>query len=352
MHSQSASLCSLSSTAISISLLIALADAVRYALCIELEAQAVGISRPGGPEVLSVVDVLVREPRANEVRVAVHAAAISPADIILRQGGIKDIDPPWIPGMDASGVVESVGGSVNRVAVGSWVMAAVSARRLEGGAQVQFLVIPAASVVPIPPGMSPEEAAVLPMNGLTALSALEELGLKRGQTLAVSGGAGMVASYVIGLAKERGLVVLADASPKDEALVQSFGVDVVLPRGADFPDLLLAEAPHGVDAICDTALLGPTLLPALRDGGRLAVLRGWPHEDPDRGIVVLEIFVNKVLERTDLLEEVRLAASEGVLRARVASTYALDQIADGHRALEAGGVRGRPVVRFTDAGRA
>ena len=186
-------------------------------------ARAVGITRPGGVEVLEVVERAVREPGPGEVRLAVKAAAVNPTDIGLRERGMDGLEPPWVPGMDAAGLVESVGDGVERLHVGDGVMAAVSPRRPEGGAQAELVVVPAASVVPIPDGATLEQAATLPMNGLTALLSLELLDLAPGQTLGVSGGAGLLASYLIPIAKQRGLRVVTDAAPDDEALVREVG---------------------------------------------------------------------------------------------------------------------------------
>ena len=198
--------------------------------------RAVTITEPGGLDVLKVADLPPHDAGAGEVRIAVKAAAVNPTDIALRQRGGGDLPAPWVPGMDAAGVVESVGPDVDRLSVGEEVMAAVSPRRPEGGAQQALVVVPEASVVPIPDGATLAQAATLPMNGLTARSGLELLGLKEGDTLAVTGGAGVLASYVIPLAKEHGLRVIADAKPEDEELVKSFGADVVVPRGQGFTD--------------------------------------------------------------------------------------------------------------------
>ena len=133
--------------------------------------------------------------------------------------------------MDAAGTIESVGEGVERLRVGDEVMVAVSPRRPEGGAQVELLVVPQASVVAVPDGVTLGQAATLPMNGLTAKLGLDLLGLQRGQTLAVTGAAGLLGSYVIALGKALGVRVIADAKPEDETLVSSFGADVVVPRG-------------------------------------------------------------------------------------------------------------------------
>jgi NADPH:quinone reductase len=308
--------------------------------------RAVAIVEPGGPDVLRVVERDVRDPGPGEVRLAVRAAAVNPTDIALRLYGDDATPPPWVPGMDAAGTVESVGAGVERLAVGDEVMAAVTPRRPEGGAQAQLLVVPAASVVPVPAGATLEQAATLPMNGMTALRGLELLDLDAGATLGVTGGAGLLASYVIPIAKLRGLRVLADAAPADEELVRGFGADVVLPRGDELPEAMRAAATGGVDAVFDTAVLGRGIFPAVRAGGALAFVRGWDGDDVEDGIEIHRVLVREVLERTDWLQELSDLAARGVLALRVAATYPPKQAPDAHRQMEAGGLRGRAVIVF------
>jgi NADPH:quinone reductase len=309
-------------------------------------ARAVGIMRQGGPEVLRVIERDVRDAGTGEVRLTVVAAAVNPADIAVRELGVEGVPPPWVPGMDAAGVVEAVGAGVEHVAVGDEVMAALGPRRPDGGAQAELVVVPAASVLPIPEGATLEQAATLPMNGLTAFHGLELLDLPAGGTLAVTGGAGLLASYVIAVAKHRGLHVLADAFPEDEKLVRSFGADAVLPRGDGLPSAVRGAVPEGVDAVFDTALLGRSMFPAIRDGGAIAVVRGWDGEDVEKGIRIRRVMVGTVLQRTDWLWEVRELAERGVLALRVADTYPPERAAEAERRMEAGGLRGRAVIVF------
>jgi NADPH:quinone reductase len=308
--------------------------------------RAVVITKPGDLDVLEVADLPAHEAGEGQVRIAVKAAAVNPTDIGLRERGGGD-EPPWVPGMDAAGTVESVGGGVDRLQVGQEVMAAVSPRRPEGGAQQDLLVVPAASVVPIPDGATLVEAATLPMNGLTATRGLDMLGLNEGDTLAVTGGAGLLASYVIPLAKEQGLRVIADAKPEDEELVKSFGADVVVPRGEGFTDAVRDAAPGGADAVYDTALLRRDAFPAIKDGGQIVVVRGWDGDEvEERGIRVHPVFVAQVLERTAWLEHLRELASAGRLELRVAGEYPPERAAEAQRAMDSGGLRGRAVIVF------
>lgn len=308
--------------------------------------RAVGIAAPGGYEVLSVIDRPVREPGPGEVRIAVRAAAVNPTDSGLRTRGGGELPPPWTPGMDAAGTIESTGEGVEHLQIGEQVMTAVSPRRPEGGAQAELLLSPAASVVPIPDGATLEQAATLPMNGLTAMLGLDLLALKPGQTLVVTGGAGLLASYVIPLAKEQGLRVIADAKPDDEALVRSFGTDVVVSRGEGFVTDVRNAAPDGADGLYDTALLHETAFGAIRDSGSMIVVRGWQPEETERGIQVKPVMVSTALERTDWLEELRRLASEGRLQLRVAGEYPPEHAAEAERITDAGGLRGRIVIVF------
>src|SRR6266436_3892834 len=141
--------------------------------------------------------------------------------------------PPYVPGMDAAGIVDEVGeGVATGVKVGDAVMAMVVPKGSHGAYRSQ-IVLAARAVVPAPAGSTHVEACTLPMNGLTARQSLDLLGLSAGQTLAVTGAAGAYGGYVVQLAKAEGLTVIADASEADHALVASLGADIVVRRGND-----------------------------------------------------------------------------------------------------------------------
>src|SRR3954453_13303306 len=309
--------------------------------------RAVSITKAGGPEVLTVTDHPVRAAGAGEVRITVKAAAVNPTDILMRENPqVYAKGSPRIPGMDGAGVVESVGEGVERLKVGDEVMAVVTPRRREGGAQIDLLVVPAASVVPIPSGATLAQASTLPMNGLTARLALDLIKLSTGQTLAVSGGAGLLAHYMIVMAKQRGLRVIADAKPSETELVRGYGADGVVPRGDRFGSEVRAEVPGGVDALFDTAVLGRGSFPAIRGGGAYVPLRGGGAGAPRGGMRSHTVMVMEALTRTDWLNELRDLASSGAITLRVAGEYPPERAADAHRAMEAGGLRGRGVIVF------
>jgi NADPH2:quinone reductase len=309
--------------------------------------RAVTITKAGGPEVLTVTDRTVRAAGAGEVRIAVKAAAVNPTDILMRENPeVYAKGSPGIPGMDAAGVIESVGEGVERLKVGDEVMAVVTPRRPEGGAQIELLVVPAASVVPIPNGATLAQASTLPMNGLTARLALDLIKLSAGQTLAVSGGAGLLAHYMIVLAKQRNLRVIADAKPSEMELVRSYGADVVVTRGDRFGSEVRVKVAGGVDALFDTAVLGRDSFSAIRDRGAYVPVRGWDGSPSERDIRIRPVMVMEALTRTDWLNELRDLASSGAITLRVAGEYPPERAADAHRAMEAGGLRGRGIIVF------
>jgi NADPH2:quinone reductase len=311
-----------------------------------LTGKAITYKAPGGYEVIEISQRAVRPPGPGEVRIKVEAAAVNPTDIGLRERGVPDKSWIVVPGMDAAGTIESVGPGVSHVHAGQKVMAAVMPRRPEGGAQAQHIVVPAASVVPIPEGASMAEASTLPMNGLTALRALELAGLAKGTFFAVSGGAGHLAHYTIAAARLQGLNVIADAKPEEAELVHSYGANIVVERGPRFVEAVRRNVPEGVDALLDTALLGESVFGAIRDGGIYIPVRGWADKPSERGIQIRPVLVSEALERTEWLHLLRSIVAAGKIRLRVTREYAPDQLADAQRALEAGGLRGRPVILF------
>ena len=159
------------------------------------------------------------------------------------------------------------------------------------------------------------------MNGLTALRGLELLDLARDATLVVTGGAGLLASYVIPLAKLRGLRVLADAAPADDGARARLRRRRRPAAGRRPVARRSRGVPGGVDAVFDTAVLGRGVLPAIRPGGGLAFVRTWDGDDVEDGIEIHRVLVREVLERTDWLRELSDLAARGVLALRVASTF-------------------------------
>jgi NADPH:quinone reductase-like Zn-dependent oxidoreductase len=293
--------------------------------------------------VLRVAEVPAPEPGPDEVRIKVEAAAINPVDLATRGGAFGARLPTGrhVLGWDAAGAIDALGSSVTDFAIGDRVAALSLWFREYHGAYAEQVVVPAEAVARVPDGLSSVEAATLPLNGLTALQALELTGLPAGQTIAVTGAAGAVGAYAVQLAARRGLRVVAVAGAHDEQLVRDLGAFALVPRSDDPSAGIHAVVPDGVDGLLDTANIGAPMLRAVHNGGIFLAVTGPAVPEPER-----QIDVRLVLVRADaaqLAELLRLAA-DGQLTPRVAATYPFEEAAQAHARLEEGGVRGRLVL--------
>jgi NADPH2:quinone reductase len=313
--------------------------------------KAIGLFKYGGPEVLEKVEIPEPHAGPGQVRIRVRAAGINPADVMLRDGLLKDfyrgMEPPFVPGMDAAGTIDEMGEGVDPaygLAVGEGVVGIVDNQGSYGGYS-EYVVLPADSVTRKPAGTTFPEAASFLMNALTARCALDAFGLTPGATLLVTGAAGAFGGYVTQLAASEGLRVVAVASERDEELLRSFGADVVLARGENLAQRILAVVPEGVDAVADGALLHNRIVPAIRDHGHIAVVQFW-DDDPGRGITVHPINVRTRATDHAAITRIREQVESGILTTRVAATFPVDEAVAAHRRLDQGGLRGRIILEF------
>ena len=311
--------------------------------------KGVGVFEFGDPDVLQVIDLPEVHAGPGEIRVRIHAASVNPTDLLLRNGSraeiLREITPPYVPGMDGAGVIDEIGPQTETdLTVGTSVMAMVVPLGSHG-AYRESVVLSADSVSSAPKGFSHPEVSTLPMNGLTARLSLDQLALQSGQTIAVTGAAGAYGGYIIQIAKHEGLKVIADASTADEALVTALGADIIVPRGDDFSAQVRKVAPDGVDGLADGAVLTELAVGAVRNGGAFASVRGWAGT-AERDITFHRTSVRDYNHRKDLLDQLRLLVETGVVTLRVAQTYEAAQASEAHRRLEARGTRGRCVIVF------
>lgn len=314
--------------------------------------KAVGFTEFGGPEVMRVLELPQPHAGPGQVRIKVAAAAVHPSDVNTRLGltaqYMPDRYPPadqYVVGWDAAGVIDEVGEGVRaELAVGAEVIALLEPR-LALGAQAEYVVAPAESVVRAPKEADLTAASTLLMNALTARMALDALELSPGATVAVTGAAGAVGGYAVQLAKAAGLTVIADAADKDRDLVIGLGADHVLPRGDGFAERVRELRPAGADGIVDAGVMNAAVAAGVCDSGTIVPLQGFTGAS-DRGVRWLPVFVNGRVRDTAALTELRDLAESGTLTLRVAATYPAEQAAQAQRLFEVGGVRGRPVLLF------
>lgn len=311
---------------------------------------AVGLTEFGGPEVLRVVDVPVAEPTGSDVRVHVLATPVNPMDTLFRTGRItggrlRDDGVPLVPGMDLAGVVSAAGPDATW-SVGDRV-AGVTMPGLDPmrGGYSSEVILGSDSLARIPASIDYVAASTLLMNGLTALHGLDLLHLGPGDVLGVTGAAGAVGGYVVQLARLHGWTVVADAAPADVALVKELGSDLVVDRGEGLAERFRDAVGRPLDALFDAALMGPSLLPAVRDDGEFVVVRQ-PDWQPDRGITQHFARTVDYFSHRTKINYLRDRVEDGSLTLRVAGTFPPEEAATAHRTLERGGTRGRLVITW------
>lgn len=299
----------------------------------------------GGVENLRVTEVADPPMGPDTVLVRVRATSVNPVDWKIRQGHLRGAFPhhlPIIPGWDVAGVVEAVGPAVRTgVAVGDEVFGYVRRDDVHQGTTAELVPAPERTVVAKPATASFEEAAALPLAGLTAYQALTEaLGVTAGDRVLVHAASGGVGHLAVQIATSLGATVVATGSAASHDFLRDLGADEVVDYAAGRVSEQLAGAGGPVDAVLDL-IGGEALADAprqLRGGNRIASVI-----DPAG---VQEVGGRYVFVRPDRDGLIALAhlVDAGELRVVVAETFDLDHVADAHRLSEDGHPRGKIVV--------
>ncbi|MGE0487610.1 MAG: NADP-dependent oxidoreductase [Vulcanimicrobiota bacterium] len=233
-----------------------------------------GIHSYGGPEKLELLEVPEPACRPNELLIAIQAASLNPLDWKLREGMLRRIRPtrfPLLLGNDLSGTVERVGDQVEGFAVGDEVFARVPKSSI--GTLAEKIAVHSAAVAHKPGNLSHQQAASIPLAGLTAWQALHDVGeLQAGQKVLIQAGAGGVGSLAIQLAHLAGAEVATTASAAKHELVRSLGAD----HAIDYRKEAFEKLLHGYDLVLDT-LGGETLIRSfdiLKPGGKVVSIAG------------------------------------------------------------------------------
>lgn len=192
--------------------------------------RAIVIQEPGGPEALVWTEVEDVEAGEGEVVVEVTAAAVNRADVMQRQGHYP---PPAgaspYPGLECSGVIAAVGAGVSGHHVGERVCALLS-----GGGYAERVAVPAGQLLPVPAGLSLQEAAALPEVACTVWSNVVEVArLRKGQTLLVHGGGSGIGTFAVQLGRALGATVVTTARESKHARLRELGADCVIDYTVD-----------------------------------------------------------------------------------------------------------------------
>lgn len=294
----------------------------------------------GANRALQLADVPEPQLRDDEVLVQVHAAGVNQLDSKIKDGQFKLILPyrlPLILGHDVAGVVVKAGPRVRQFKPGDEVYARTDDFRI--GTFAEFVPVRESSLAPKPKGLTMEEAASIPLVGLTVWQALVETAkLTKGQRVFIQAGSGGVGTFAIQLARHLGATVATTTSAANFELVRSLGADVVIDyRTQDFEDVL-----HDYDVVLnsqDGKALGKSLR-VLKGGAKLVSISGPPDPAFGRNIAA-PAFVRLVMR---LLSSGirRRARSRGIDYSFVFMKADGGQLREITRLIEAGAIR--PVV--------
>ncbi|MGW4225536.1 NADP-dependent oxidoreductase [Streptomyces bauhiniae] len=308
--------------------------------------KAISYRRYGGPEVLEYGEVPEPKVGPDQVLVRVRAAAVNPVDWKCREGYLEPLLNtvfPVVTGWDVSGVVVRPGASVVEYEEGDEVMGYVREDLLSLGTFAEYIAAPVRTIARKPAALSFEEAAGLPLAGLTAYQVLVQiLQVKRGDTVLIHAAAGGVGSLGVQIAAHLGARVIGTASERNHAYVRSLGGEPVS-YGEGLAERVRGIAPEGVDAVFDT-VGGETLKVSaqlLAPGGRLASIA-----DPD----VTEYGGRYWFVRPDAEDLAKLAqlADQGAVSVHVDKTFPLEQTAEAQRLSQEGRTRGKIVVTVSE----
>lgn len=325
--------------------------------------RAVVITEPGGPEVLELQKVKIRDPGRGEIRVQVRAAGVNRADLLQRRG-LYPPPPGWpvnIPGLEYAGAVEAVGEAVELWKVGDRVMGLVG-----GGGYAEFVVVQEREALAIPPLLSFEEAAAVPEVFITAHDALfTQMRLELGERLLIHAVGSGVGTAALQLAKAAGATVIGTSRAEWKLeRATDYGLDVLINTSEHhFPEMVKqATAGSGVHVVLDL-VGGPYLagnIESLAEKGRMIVvgLSAGRTAELDLGAVLRKrlCIIGTSLRFRPLEEKIEAVRAfdhdvgsllaTGQVRPIIDCVFPLEETADAHRHMEADSNFGKIVLRL------
>ncbi len=314
--------------------------------------KAIRIHEFGGPDVMKLEDIERPVPAPDEILVKVFASGVNPADWVIRNGGNDFLKPllklPMTLGWDTAGTVEETGSQVTNFQKGDEVYGIPN---FPGdGSYAEYCVAKAGQFALKPKSISFNEAAGVPLAGLTAWTGIFHFGkLEAGQRILIQGASGGVGSFAMQFAKAKGAYVIGMASTQNLDYMKQLGADEVI----DYKTQKFEEMLHGIDVVFDAAPHRDNnermrSVKVLKEGGILVSVNiDFPFSEE-----VTKALQNKgakgeqvaVQMRQDWLQEMAQLIDDGKTKVVISKVYPLEQVAEAHQESETWHVRGKLIL--------
>lgn len=305
--------------------------------------RAITYSQYGSPDTLALTDVPDPRVGPGEVLIRVRSASVNPVDWKVAAGyldTLMQVDFPAIPGWDVAGVVEAVGLDTPEYAVGDEVIAYARKDWVQHGTFAELVAAPVRTVARKPRSLDWNQAAGLPLAGLTAYQLLTRLGTKAGDTVLVHAAAGGVGLLAVQIATSMGARVIGTASEGNHEFLRGLGAEPVS-YAAGLAERVRDLAPEGVDVVLD--LVGgvlETTLAVLKDGGR--------HGSITDGTVAEAGGISAWVRPSSAdLQALADLADDGTLTVPVAEVFPLEDAAKAFELSQGGHVRGKIAIEVS-----
>ncbi|WP_427383964.1 NADP-dependent oxidoreductase [Janibacter sp. G56] len=305
--------------------------------------RAITYSQYGTPDTLTLTDVPDPKVGPGEVLIRVRSASVNPVDWKVMAGyldGLMQADFPAIPGWDVAGVVEAVGLDTPEYEVGDEVIAYARKDWVQHGTFAELVAAPVRTVARKPAALDWDQAAGLPLAGLTAFQLLTRLGTKAGDTVLVHAAAGGVGLLAVQIAKSMGARVIGTASERNHDYLRELGAEPVT-YGDGLAERVRALAPEGVDVVVDfVGGVLETTKAVLKDGGR----HGSIVDGEVAGAGGIAAWVRP--DSADL-QALAALADAGKLTVPVARSFPLEEAAAAFALSQSGHVRGKIAIEVS-----
>ena len=305
------------------------------------EMKAAVFHEYGGP--VEIAEIARPKLQDSNVLVEVHAASLNPIDNILRAGFLRqmlELTFPHVKGYDVSGTVVEIGNNVKNVKIGDEVFARPN--QMDAGSIAEFARIQEDELAIKPSNLTHEQAASVPLAGLTAWQALVTKGkIKEGNKVLIHAGSGGVGTLAIQIAKHFGAFVATTTSRKNVALVKELGADLVI----DYTTQNFEDELSNCDLVIDT-IGGETLacsFKVLKKGGKMVSIKS---QDNDNLAQKYNVHFEWFFMSPDgkMLSELAGLISQGAIKTVIDSVFRMDQAPEAFDRLATGRAKGKIII--------